>query len=378
MSEPNTEDRWAALAGNLGVEPAAEAPQSAAPAGEEAAAEPQASAPVPPPPPAFKLAEKTVRHEKKPAKPAAWDVLAGELGIAPMPPPPPVREEPKPAEPSFAPAAHFAKAEEQVEPAEFAAEIEIEAELTRWGGLEPNATEPLSFEPQEALDILDETMFDEDEGHEEGAEAPARPAGEGATPEGDERPGRRRRRRRGRGRGREMGERRESGPRAEADLSSGERAFEASEGTFGEDIEAESPEEGHREEGGDADDDRRGRHRRRGRGFGREQVRDEFDAEEEHAEGESPEFDEGEEDDAIHAGGDFEGEFEGDEDDESGESPRIGFRNIPTWRDAISVMISKNMESRAKNPGGSRGPGGRGRGGRGRGGRGRGRGGDRR
>ena len=69
------------------------------------------------------------------------------------------------------------------------------------------------------------------------------------------------------------------------------------------------------------------------------------------------------------AGTDFEDDEEGD--DDGGESPRIGFRNIPTWQDAIGVMISKNMESRARNPGGSRGPGGRG--GRGGGGRGRGR-----
>ena len=33
------------------------------------------------------------------------------------------------------------------------------------------------------------------------------------------------------------------------------------------------------------------------------------------------------------------------------------------WQDAIGVMIAKNMESRARNPGGSRGPSSRGRGG---------------
>ena len=40
------------------------------------------------------------------------------------------------------------------------------------------------------------------------------------------------------------------------------------------------------------------------------------------------------------------------QDEDGGESPRIGFRNIPTWQDAIGVIIAKNMESRTRNPGG--------------------------
>jgi ribonuclease E len=46
-----------------------------------------------------------------------------------------------------------------------------------------------------------------------------------------------------------------------------------------------------------------------------------------------------------------------------------GHSGIPTWHDAIGVVVGANMEARARNPGGSRHP--RGRGGRGRGGRGR-------
>ena len=76
----------------------------------------------------------------------------------------------------------------------------------------------------------------------------------------------------------------------------------------------------------------------------------------ESAEDEASEFDEQEEE-AVDADVDEPGDF-GDEgeDEDGGESPRIGFRNIPTWQDAIGVMIAKNMESRARNPGGSRGP----------------------
>ncbi|MGA2620860.1 MAG: hypothetical protein ABSF26_24830, partial [Thermoguttaceae bacterium] len=61
-----------------------------------------------------------------------------------------------------------------------------------------------------------------------------------------------------------------------------------------------------------------------------------------------------------HGPGDFD-EGEGDDDDKS---PRIGFRNIPTWEEAVGTIIAKNMESRARNPGGNRPRGnGRGRGG---------------
>ena len=79
----------------------------------------------------------------------------------------------------------------------------------------------------------------------------------------------------------------------------------------------------------------------------------------EHDGGEEPDFD----DDEEH-------EFDGDEDDDGGESPRIGFRNIPTWKDAIGVMIARTWNHGRKSWWFAR-PGGRG--GRGGGGRGRGR-----
>ena len=76
-----------------------------------------------------------------------------------------------------------------------------------------------------------------------------------------------------------------------------------------------------------------------------------------------------EDDEAVHAGEEASGDFEADEElDDGDDSPRIGFRNIPTWQDAIGVMIAKNMESpatksrRFPRPGGRGGRGGRGRG----------------
>jgi hypothetical protein len=248
---------------------------------------------------------------------------------------------------------------ETMEPAEMAAEIE--AELTAWDDIDPTATEPRAFEPQEALDVMDETA---DEFEEEFTGETTAESGEARPQEREERRGRRRRRR-GRGRNREAGERTER-PFAEAGQE------QAAEGGFGEGLEVEPSDSAERETSEYDRGERRPRGRRRGRGrggHGDDAIRrreDSFAAEEEFAAEGPQEFGEGEYEEDIHAGAETSGEFEGDEEDDGGESPRIGFRNIPTWHDAIGVMIAKNMESRARNPGGSRGHGG-GRGGRGRG-----------
>jgi hypothetical protein len=269
---------------------------------------------------------------------------------------------------SVARAGYRSEAEDDLRPAEIAAEIE--AELTAWEDLEPTATEPQSFEPQEALDVMDETA---DEFDDEVPGEAAATSGEKSSAEEEERRGRgRRRRRRGRGRGRDEAPSSEAQPAA----SDQEQASEepGTEGGFGAGLEMEpaesaegEPSEEDRGERRPHDRGRRGRHRRR---------EESFEPAEETAGEESPEFAESDEDETVHAGveepGDFEADDEFDEGEDGGESPRIGFRNIPTWHDAIGVMIEKNMESRARNPGGPRGPGGRGRGGRdrGRGGRG--------
>jgi hypothetical protein len=65
---------------------------------------------------------------------------------------------------------------------------------------------------------------------------------------------------------------------------------------------------------------------------------------------------------------------EGDDDDEEGGAVRSSHKNIPTWADAIGVLVETNMQSRKNSPqrpSSGRERGGRGRG-RGRGGRGRG------
>ena len=78
--------------------------------------------------------------------------------------------------------------------------------LPVWDELEPSATEPESFEPQEALDIMDETADEFADEESEEAAATSEPAGErsgGEEGTTEEPRSRRRRRRRGRGRGRE-------------------------------------------------------------------------------------------------------------------------------------------------------------------------------
>ena len=139
----------------------------------------------------------------------------------------------------------------------------------------------------------------------------------------------------------------------------------------GQDIEegVEQPAEGDRIESETTE--RRGRRRRRGRGRGRDLVRDEENVEEAGSlESDEHDFDgieddravdaetsedhdfDGEEDQDSDGDEEHDGEHEHEDDEDGGESPRIGFRNIPTWQDAIGMMIAKNMESRTRNPGG--------------------------
>ena len=379
-------DHWASLATNLGAEPAPEEPKQVAPQETPDAAVEAQTAQSAPPQSSFQPAAKRTPAPRRPARPAAWDQLAGDLGIAAVPPPPPPQtaasrapahlERPKAAVEAERtrelPAAALTR-----EPPKEIGELDIvdaELSLPAWSELQPPATEPKSYEPQEALDIMDETA---DEFADEKGEAPAptEPAGgEAAT---EERKSRRRRRRRGRGRGREGAPSEEVRASGEPDCDAGDDdgvVFQSTEPEADDSVQEAAGEED-RPEGEPTE--RRGRRRHRGRGRIRDQVQEEPTVTDEEVASDDDEhdFDEVEEEGVFDAeapnGPDDEGEhdFEDDENDEDGgESPRIGFRNIPTWQDAIGVMIAKNLESRSRNPAGSRGPGGRGgRGGRGRG-----------
>ena len=351
MTEPNSVDHWAALAGDLGPPTGPERPQPV-PAAEELSPEALSAAP---PPPVFQSPAKTVRPARnRQARPRGtnWPV---NWELLPMPPAPAAGSQG--GGPDDSPPAPLPQGEGSLKPVEFAAEIE--AELTAWDELEPTATEPQSFQPQEALDFMDEPAGEFDEEVSVEADETARPSTKRRRPKvkiaaADA-----------------VAADADAGVAASReDAVAGGDAVDGPDGTepvgeelpdeeFGAGLEAESAEtvEGEDAAGEEDRGERRpdGR-RRRGRGRG-EPIRDEQSGPEEEAgEDAAPEFDEAEEDEALHAdaeeGDDFDHDEDGDEGDEGDESPRVGFRNIPTWHDAIGVMIAKNMEARAKNPGG--------------------------
>jgi hypothetical protein len=45
-------------------------------------------------------------------------------------------------------------------------------------------------------------------------------------------------------------------------------------------------------------------------------------------------------------------DIEEDETDGDQRAPRLGFRGIPTWEEAVGLIINKNIEARAKQPSG--------------------------
>ncbi|MEI8373005.1 MAG: hypothetical protein WCJ35_09265 [Planctomycetota bacterium] len=380
MTEPQKTDHWASLATNLGAERVPEEPRDLASVETPESAAEEPTEQVAPPLPAFRPAAKPAPAPRRPARASAWDQLAGDLGIAP-PPPSPLAPPAPPAPPAATTTQPFAEPRKVV--------VELELALPAWGELELPAIEPGSYEPQEALDIMDETAdeFDAEES-EESATTPDSANEQSANEEGatDERRPRRRRRRRGRGRSREgvLSDEAQTANEPGEELANEEGVL--SESTESDvDNSVQEPAEKDRIEG--EQPERRGRRRRRGRGRGRDrdQVRDEQTVGKESAEDDDEFAFDGAEEDSVNAevsdehdehddehdeyvehdddgehDEDGEHDDDGEHDEDGGESPRIGFRNISTWQDAIGAIIAKNMESRARNPGGSRGSGGRG------------------
>ncbi|HQU43127.1 MAG TPA: hypothetical protein PK867_09950 [Pirellulales bacterium] len=114
----------------------------------------------------------------------------------------------------------------------------------------------------------------------------------------------------------------------------------------------------------ESEERRRGKRRRRRRGRRSDSERPAGNEAPEHAEAEPLEAhsDEAEEDPDLDA--DLDLDEEGD-----GHDLRPSHRAIPSWEEAIGMIVSGNMEARAKNPHAGGPPRGRGRGPRGRGGR---------
>ena len=157
MTEPNTADHWAALAGNLGAQPGPRSHSRGTP--RPKTRPPRGSSRWPRRRfPSLRLPVSRFALEKRPARPAAWDQLAGEFGIEVPPQPvvsetaasrafgterasasPPRSEDEshRPVSTSFSegfgtrtpsPPPPFSEGEENLDPAEIAAEIEAEAD----------------------------------------------------------------------------------------------------------------------------------------------------------------------------------------------------------------------------------------------------------
>ena len=230
-------------------------------------------------------------HRPRPA--ADWDLIAGKLGVTPAP---------RPIEPPQE------IVESSVAPAEAPRQISITPER---GEESPNLFDE-QFDFEEPFDLLESA-----DGNT------AAPKAEGPA---EKRPRKRRRRRRP-AKGSE--DRKPSGP-APDDDSDRETAAEGVE-TAGDEPASSEQRRSKRSR------PRRGEKRRPG---------DEQKSAEPHAERGDGEPDEPRGESASHD--DF------DADEHNGErSVRAGFRGIPTWGETVGLVIEKNLESRAKRPGGT-------------------------
>ena len=311
---------------------------------------------------------------RKPVSTANWDGLAAELGIVPIepPPPPPARrpvaeklaaEKPRRSRPmppsAFAPepkAEETAKVTEAVsDPADDLSDVADDLAI--------------GAEEEEFAEVAHESVAEEEDSVGEGSVA------EDSAAEEEEKRGRRRRRRRRRSAMHGLSRK----PRRQRRrmICARMRAPEVME-SLDFDDEVEGDDESSPAETPETPREPRERRRRRRRGSRRERPAAESDVSEplEADEFESTDLEVERDLEAEEPFGgeaavrepaeDYDGDLPAGEDDEDGDDqPRLGFRNIPTWEDAVGTIIAKNMEARAKNPGGGRQGQGRGRGGRG-------------
>ncbi len=306
-------NHWDALASLLGAEPAPEAGQEQ-PAGP--AAEPTKNQPERVPPAARAAAP-------RPRRPAAnWDEVAGSLGITPPPPPPPR----PPAAPSLPPS----PAREAFPPPRMP--------------IESLGPPPSGF--AELAEELAEEMAAVDEGPADFVPEPAEP---------EEKTGHRRRKRRRRGRGSREGAfgqpPTDAGPpeRGESplELSEEEEIAPPLGPMFGEGGVSVEPARERRPE------HRRGRRGRsrsgdRPRRPGREAAGPEaVDEEQRRADVVA--------DEAVDEDIELGALDLPEEGDDAGEgdvaAAKAGFRSIPTWQEAVGILVTANLESRARRPG---------------------------
>ena len=332
MTDSNSPNHWDLLASNLGATPPAEE--------SEKPQAPSASQPGP----AAKPAVRAPRPNQPGAPPRRtdWDVLANELGIAPAPqaavPPPRA-----PTAPSVA-AARAPVAPEQSRAAAVPAEAPEES---------PNFFDE-RFDFDEPFDFLEST-----EPRPAASAEPVVESASGVAEPTEERP-RSRRSRRGRGR---RGDRdsRERPAAAATGLSAtehgstlplaekGEHELAAAEGEAVADAttsEASTTEQA---------ESRRPRRRRGRRGKKRRDTETAATPAGELADESSITQSTGPADAASDQSDELAEDVEelGEGEEGDGERPaRFGFRGIPTWEQAVGLLVERNLEARAKRPAG--------------------------
>jgi hypothetical protein len=344
MTEAKSPSHWDDLASTLGVQ----SPQ------EEASHQPTPP-PVQPPP-----ARKSAPHPRRQSQAVNWDALAGELGLAPALPPATAPE------PSFKPIQESTPHGDSAAPAPISTIPPIASEPTAVVNQDRRDTPPPQT-PEESPNFFDE-RFDFDEPFDllESAES----AGTTSEPPADsvesaeKRTKRRRRRRRGRG-GRPDASEKTATAAEPGDVPIPEPQTDLSE-------QGEAHPAGDESHPGESDKPRSKRRRSR-RGKKRREPEapvasddlatdaDDLAGPKSHIDDSEPPFHDGDDLDLDEGGRD--------------RPARLGFRGIPTWEEAVGMLIEKNIEARAKRPAaaahhgrGNRGPrdGREGRGGRGR------------
>lgn len=403
MTESNKPDRWTALLETLGIPvpqpPSPPAPPTETPQSTGAGPDPAPAAAAPPAPPPSRKAKPAAKPSGPSAarSPSYWSRIAGVLGLevppqekglnqpsvdepAPTPAPPVAATPPAPpARPVSEPTRMFERRarEERARPAvpsppvsrgEEGAASRIpsqeggarRAELPRRPAERPSLREPVTKEelprrrPAEAAELppLEE---DVEVGEEAVLEEEA-VRGEEPPREGRSRRRRRRRGRRGPGAGREEagrpGLRREEAARSrdEDDIEPAgeaadfeedqeeacETAWELDEGSITEERAADA--EGGQERAGEEERRRSRRRRRRKRG-GERPAEERAAAGEPRPSREAARAEEGADVDDEHA------EAAGEEDEQAAGVP--AHKKIPTWEDAVRILIDANMAARA-------------------------------
>lgn len=365
MSEPEKRDHWAALADSMGIQPPPQEEKPVQPETEPVAAQEPAPAFSPPP-----VARKVVAPRRAAAD---WGQLAAELGLAPPPPSPPaavpVIKEPRVERAPAEPVIERAVAETDTSPVDLEAEEEARVRAEAWQSELVEVSDPVFLDTTDAEEGHLEPIetADQDDALAESSETAAEQDEQTAPSEQRERRRRRKKRRRRRtGDGPARTE--DASPLASESGASQSVAADAGpaeqylEEVLGGESAEETETESELQSGSSAEGERRdGRKRRRRRRKKRSVETAPDAAESQPAESDEPVDAEGEtwnEPDAEHD--DLEHDHDSDVEGEEA-SGRLSHRAIPTWDQAIGLIIARNMEARAKHPNGPARRGGKGR-----------------